>query len=142
MCLATTGAHPIVGYLPIMNTRTRDLSFRSELTPERIEYAYGRCVRAQQNGEQWFADVGWKAAQRRDEKLLVALERMAEITYSLQTQQLLATMSSAGATFGETRGTTEHQLCREAYRLCSEGRPIQNFMWIYGAAAWLCGYIA
>ena len=36
---------------------------------------------------------------------------------------------------------TESQMWREAYRLCDEGNPIQNFEWIYGAAAVLCGYV-
>lgn len=117
-----------------------EFSFKSTLTRERIEYAYGRCQRAQEMRDQSFADIGWRAARARDSRLLLALNAMAEETGKMQDEQIGRTMRSPDATFAETRGTTEHQLCREAFRLCDEGRPIQNFEWIYGAAAWLCGY--
>jgi hypothetical protein len=52
------------------------------------------------------------------------------------------TMRSRTATPGEQVGTTEAQLWREAYRLCDNGEPLRNYEWIYGAAAWLCGYNA
>ena len=90
--------------------------------------------------DQSFADVGFKAAKARDERLLVALERMAEVTRQLQDAQMGRTVRSPDSTYAVSRGTTEHQLCREAYRLCDEGNPIQNLEWIYGAAAVLCGY--
>ncbi len=117
-----------------------DHDFKSSLTNERIEYAYQRCTSAFERRDQSFASIGWRAAQARDPKLLVALERMAEVTGALQENQYGRTMRSPSATHAESRGTTEHQLCREAYKSCDEGRPLQNFEWIYGAAAWLCGY--
>lgn len=114
-------------------------TFASSLTDNAVERAYGEACRAQEQKRQTFADIGWRAAKARDERLLKALERMAEVTSKLQEEQMGRTMRSSSI-YGETRGTTEHQLCREAYRLCDEGRPIQNFEWIYGAAAYLCGY--
>lgn len=119
-----------------------DHEFRSSLTPERVEYAYGRAVAAQERGDQGFATIGWRAAKARDSKLLIALERMAEVTHALQEAQIGRLMRDPGSTYAESRGTSEHQLCREAFRLCDQGNPIQNFEWIYGAAAWLCGYNA
>jgi hypothetical protein len=110
------------------------------LSPERIEYAYGLAQKYQALGHQSFAAAGWRAAQARDPKLLKALERGAEIVDKMTENQYGRTMRDSSATFGETKGTTEQQLWREAFRLCDEGRPIQNFEWIYGAAAWLCGY--
>lgn len=118
-----------------------EISFRSELNSARIEAAYERANRAHQRQETALADIGWRAAQARDPKLLIALEAMAELTGKMQEEQYGRTMRSSQI-FGETKGTTEHQLCREAYRLCDEGRPIENFAWIYGAAAILCGYAA
>jgi len=114
--------------------------FASSLNDEKIEYAYGRCIQARDSHNQSFADTGYRAAVARDKKLLVALEKMAESTGKLQEKQMGRLMRSPDATHAETRGTTQHQLCREAFRLCDEGNPIRNFEWIYGAAAWLCGY--
>ena len=114
--------------------------FASTLTDRRIEYAYGQCIQARDSHNQSFADTGYRAAIARDRKLLVALEKMAESTGSLQDHQMGRLMRSPDATHIESRGTTQHQLCREAFRLCDEGNPIRNFEWIYGAAAWLCGY--
>ena len=89
---------------------------------------------------QSFADTGYRAALARDEMLLVALECMAESTGRLQEGQMGRVMRDPSSDFGETKGTTQHQLCREAYRMVDQGTPIRNFEWIYGAAAWLCGY--
>jgi hypothetical protein len=114
--------------------------FKDSLTRGRIEYAYGRAIQARDAHQQSFADTGYRAALGRDRKLLIALEAMAEITGAMQEEQMGRVMRSPDATFGETKGTTVHQLCRESFRLCDEGNPIRNFEWIYGAAAWLCGY--
>ena len=65
---------------------------------------------------------------------------MAESTGRLQERQMGRLMRDPDAKFGETKGTTQHQLCREAYRMVDQGTPIRNFEWIYGAAAYLCGY--
>jgi hypothetical protein len=123
-----------------MSDSRTPITFDDLLNAKRIEEAYHRCVVAQQMGRQGFADTGYRAALAKDAKLLKALEAMAEVTGKMQDDQMGRTMRSPDAEFGHTRGTTEHQLCREAYRLADEGRPIRNFEWIYGAAAWLCGY--
>ena len=124
--------------------QTTDASLKqwaSTLTDERIEYAYGLCAEAQRKHWQHLADTGYRAALRRDEKLLMALERMAESTNNLQESQIGRVMRDPGSTHAESRGTTEHQLCREAYRMVDQKTPIRHFEWIYGAAAWLCGYV-
>ena len=95
---------------------------------------------AQMQRRRGFADKGWRAAKARDPKLLKALECGAEIIGQMTEEQYGRTMRDPGADFAQTKGTTEQHLWREAYRLCDEGRPIENFCWIYGAAAWLCGY--
>jgi len=117
-----------------------DVLFKSSLTDERVEYAYGMAIRARDQHNQSFADTGYRAAVARDPKLLLALEAMAESTGRLQEEQMGRLMRDPSSTYAESRGTTQHQLCREAFRLCDEGNPIRNFEWIYGAAAHLCGY--
>jgi hypothetical protein len=76
----------------------------------------------------------------RDSRLLKVLELGANAIDRVQEEQFGQTMRSRSATPGEQVGTVEAQKWREAYRLCDEGNPIQQFSWIYGAAAWLCGY--
>lgn len=110
------------------------------INAETVEYAHGLALRYQAARKQSFADTGWRAALARDPKLLKALEKGAEVVDKLTDQQHGRTIRSVNATHGETKGTTEAQLWREAYRLCDEGRPIRNFEWVYGSAAWLCGY--
>jgi hypothetical protein len=109
------------------------------ITAESVEWAYGRACEAQRIGRQSFARIGWRAAQARDPRLLKVLERAAEIVTQMDENQRGRTRRYAEK-LGEQIETTETQLWREAYRLCDEGRPIQNFEWIYGAAALLCGY--
>lgn len=125
-----------------MSQANTPITFDDLLNDNRVEEAYRQAVINQRNGRQTFADIGYRAAIAKDAKLLKALEAMAEVTGKLQEQQMGRTMRDPGAIYSTTRGTTEHQLCREAYRLCDEGRPIRNFEWIYGAAAWLCGYVS
>ena len=106
----------------------------------RVEEAHRQAIKQQERRNQHFADTGWRAAQARDSKLLKILEISANMIDRLQEEQLGRTMRDTGATFAESKGTTEAQMWREAYRLCDEGKPIRNFEWIYGAAAWLAGY--
>jgi hypothetical protein len=111
-------------------------------TDERVEYAYSLACNAQMQRNQGFADVGWRAARARDPKLLKALERGAEVVEKLSERQFGRTMRTAGEEDKHKfkAGTTEAQLWRNAYTTCDNGTPEQNYEWIYGAAAWLCGY--
>jgi len=106
----------------------------------RVEEAHRQALKQQERRNQHFADTGWRAAQARDSKLLKILEISANMIDRLQEEQLGRTMRDTGATFAESKGTTEAQMWREAYRLCDEGKPIRNVEWNYGAAAWLAGY--
>lgn len=118
------------------------ITFDEFITEELVEEAYRKARIAQASHDQSFADTGWRAAIARDSKLLMALDKAAEVIAKMEEKQW-------GQTFRTARpeekhkyehGTTESQLWREAYRLCDEGTPIRNFEWIYGAAAWICGY--
>lgn len=107
---------------------------------EKIEYAYGLAQRAQMEGWQAFADAGMRAARARDARLLRALEACAESTERLSESQTGQVRRQSSTPFAEQRAHTEVQLFREAFRLADAGNPIENLCWIYGAAAWLCGY--
>lgn len=122
-------------------TETYEASFESTLTDSMCEYAYGLAKWAQEHDWHSFTEVGMRAARARDPRLLKALERMAESTSKLEENQMGRMKRDAGSTFGESRGTTEHQLCREAYRMVDQGTPVPHLCYIYGSAAWLCGYI-
>lgn len=112
------------------------------ITPHRVEWAYGLAQQAQAERKQWFADTGMRAARARDPKLLKALEKAAEIMGKLSEAQMGQTRRESTIRFDHTKEHTESQLFREAYRLCDEGNPIYQLQWIYGAAAWMCGYCA
>lgn len=116
------------------------IELQNQITPELVETAHRKAVVAQRDRDQRFADVGFRAAAARDDRMLLVLERCAEVMDKLQEQQYGRTMRAESATFGESKGTTEAQLWREAYRLCDQKNAIRNFEWIYGAAAWICGY--
>ena len=120
---------------------SREIQYETSLTPQRVEEAYRQANKAQ--ARQWvhFADVGYRAATAKDWKVMKALERMAECTLAAQEEQLGRTMRDPNRPNHLKEGTTEHQICREAFRLADEGKPIRNFEWIYGAAAWLAGYL-
>ena len=119
---------------------TNHVELEEFLSLGRVEEAHRQAIKQQELGNQSFANTGWRAAQARDSKLLKVLEISANLIDRLQEEQLGRTMRGTGATFAESKGTTEAQMWREAYRLCDEGKPIRNFEWIYGAAAWLAGY--
>jgi len=115
--------------------------FEDSLTSVRIEEAYRQAIKAQAHGWRAFADVGFRAIVAKDHKAMKALEAMAEITGKMQEEQLGRTMRDKSTRFDIQQGTTEHAMCREAFRLADDGKPIRHFEWIYGAAAWLAGYL-
>ncbi len=119
---------------------TNHIEFADFLTIQRIEWAYSLARKSMENRQLLIAQVGWKAARARDPKLLKALEIGAEKIGKLSEGQTGRTRRTS-STLSETIEHTEASLWREAYRLCDEGTPIQNFEWIYGAAAVLCGYV-
>ena len=110
------------------------------ITPARVEAAHGMAQKAMALRNQQFATVGWRAARAGDPKMLVVLEKAANILDKMTDAQYGRTMRSPDADHGETKGTTEAQLWRNAYTTMDNGTPEQNYEWIYGAAAWLCGY--
>lgn len=126
----------------------RCLDWETTLTDTRIEYAYGLAQKMLDARNEGWAQIGYRAAVAKDARLMTALDRMAESTLRLQETQIGQLTRSSSATYGEAAGTTVHQLCREAYVMMEKGLDHdgtdrrQHFIWIYGAAAWLCGYNA
>lgn len=112
------------------------------ITPGRVEHAYGLACQAQRLRQQTFADTGWRAARARDPKLLKVLELATEIVRRMENDQFGRTFRTASdqEKHKYQQGTTEAQLWQKAYETCDSGEPMQNFEWIYGAAAYLCGY--
>ena len=115
--------------------------FEDSLTPERVEEAYRQATKAQATGWVQFANVGFRAVVAKDAKVMKALEAMAEVTGKLEEEQIGRLKRDKSTAYNIQRGTTEHQMFREAYRLADEGKPIREFEWLYGAAAWLAGYL-
>lgn len=126
--------------MPVDFQSAAHVEIEQDINAEIVEIAHRKAIMAQRDRKQNFADTGYRAAIARDPRLLKVLEKSAEIVDKMQENQYGRTMRSESATFGESKGTTEAQLWREAYRLCDQGEPIRNFEWIYGAAAWICGY--
>lgn len=123
-----------------MAKTTREVDWESSLTAEKCEYAYGLASEMQMQNRQHFAEIGLRAAQARDPKLIKALEKMAEHTTKADDDQRGETRRTS-KDFSEQRYTTTTQMCREAYKMVDQGTPVPHLQWIYGAAAWLCGYV-
>ena len=105
-----------------------------------VEEAYRMARRLQAEDtprSQNFARRGMRAAKARDPKLLLVLEKATEIVTQMSQEQFGQTRYRTDIPYSDRVEPTEVQLWREAYRLCDEGNPIGNFMWIYGAAAHL-----
>lgn len=107
------------------------------INAETVEHAYRRARRAQREGNQRFADQGWRVALKGDAKMLKVLELATEILRKMSEQQLGIHGLDVEGTYAEA---TEYNLWREAYKSMDAGKPMRNFEWIYGAAAWLAGY--
>ena len=111
------------------------------VTAERVEWAYHHAMNAQSRRNQRFADVGMRAARERDGRLLKVLEKSASILSKMDEDQRGQTRRSASATYAEQRETTVTQLWKAAYETVDKGTPTQHLEWIYGAAAYMCGYL-
>jgi hypothetical protein len=118
------------------------------ITRERVEWAHREANKAHERGRQGFAQVGLKAAKRRDDKMLKVLDIAANILHQMSEEQMGQTRRMAVNSEYNSRLAAEHTevaMWREAYRLMDEGKiepwaknhPLE---WIYGAAALLCGY--
>lgn len=106
-----------------------------------VEYAHQRAIKEQERNNMAFADIGMRAATARDSKLLLALDKATKVMIDAEETQRKHQMAHSD-TFSERRYTTETQMWREAYKMVDErkAQEVPHLMWIYGAAAFLCGY--
>lgn len=97
------------------------------------------CQRSQRLG---VAEAGMRAARAKDRRLLLVLDKAANILDHEADHQYGRTRRDPRATRADKAPPTEASLWREAYRLADVGTPLENFSWIYGAAAWLAGLVS
>lgn len=110
------------------------------VTRGRVEWAYGTAQRCQHEprGES-LARQAWRAAEARDPKLLLALDKGATILQRISEEQFGAHGMDVN---GYRVDATEYQLWRNAYTTLDKGTPEQNYIWIYVAGGLLAGIIA
>jgi hypothetical protein len=106
-----------------------------------VEYAYARSIKERDRHNQAFGELGLRVAKARDPKLLMVLDKAANVMIKEDDKQRGQTRHTS-ENESERRYTTETQMWREAYRMVDEGKAaeVPHLMWIYAAAAFLCGY--
>lgn len=119
----------------------KHIEIENFVTLKSVEYAHGRAIVEQKRNNTAFAEIGMRAARQRDAKLLKVLDKATEVMVRAEENQRKHQMSTSDK-FSERRYTTETQMWREAYRMVDEGKAaeVPHLMWIYAAAAFLCGY--
>lgn len=110
------------------------------VTEGAVEHAYGRALQAQERKDQQFMLCGLRAARAKNPKLLLALERGAEIIDRVAERQQGRSRRDASLSLGERTEFTEAQLWKRAYEFADKGDPLPQLGWIYGAAAVLAGF--
>lgn len=118
----------------------RGIHVDSNLNYYKVEQAFRIAVNAQEKQDYKFADFGWNMAQARSPSLLKALESAANIMTKEDDHQRGQSRHTAD-TEAEKIYTTETQMFQKAYETLDKGTPEQALMWIYGAGAWLAGFI-
>lgn len=81
-----------------------------------------------------FAQRGMRAARSKDHRTLVALEQATEVLLKLSNEQYGQYRQRIDIPESHRVEPTVVQLWREAYKMADQGTPLENFMWIYGAA--------
>lgn len=109
------------------------------ITRGSVEWAHRRASEAQRRREQHIADIGMRAARARDPKLLLVLEKAAEVLVRMEEEQVGRTRRTASR-YADTVELTEVALWRKAYEFADKGEPLPHLEWIYGAAALLAGF--
>lgn len=115
------------------------------VTNKTVEKAWGRVRAAQRGTDNSLARYGLRAARagggRDRDKLLVALEKGAEIMHHIAEAQMGRTVRDASTEFSHRVWPTEASLWREAYESVDKGQPEEALSWVYAAAALLAGLI-
>ena len=109
------------------------------VTIEAVENAHRQAFREMENPHSTFGEVGWRAAQARDPKLLKVLEIAANLITQLEENQRREERRTT-TWFSHQRFSTETQLWTAAYETVDKGTPVEQLKWIYGGAAKLAGF--
>lgn len=104
-----------------------------------VEQAFRRAELARIAGNRNFATKGYRAAVAKDAKLLLALDKGAEVLLAIQERQVGRYLRSDATPYGHKVDLTEFSMWREAYTQCDKGEPLEAFSWVYGMAAELAG---
>jgi hypothetical protein len=104
-----------------------------------VEDAYRLAMAHRERGLVGIFETGRRLARERNPKLLLALEKGAEVLNAIAEEQHGRTSRDWGTPRGMRVWPTEASLWREAYKSADSGNPLDNFGWIYGSAAWLAG---
>jgi len=109
------------------------------VTRNRVEWAYAQAQRCQHEyrGES-LARQAWRAAEARDSRLLLALQKGSEILQRMSEEQ----MGVHGLDVAGYRvPATEFQLWKNAYTTLDKGDPEKPYIWIYVAGSLLAGIV-
>lgn len=87
------------------------------------------------------AAAGMRAAKARDPKLLMVLERCAEVMHAINERELGQYQRNKGTAYSHRFEPQEVQWWREAYRTADKGDPLEACMWMYAAAGEMAGII-
>jgi hypothetical protein len=123
-----------------LGTTNGPIELPYDVNRKTVEDAY-RLVRiAQRDGSNRYVLAGRRAAKARDPKLLLALQKGAQVLQKMTEEQA----GPHGFDVGGMRVQhTEFQLCKNAYVAVDEGRSEQELQYVhlYGMAAILAGLV-
>ena len=115
------------------------------INPKTVERAYFEANNAQTAGNELrrkrLAEGGMRAARARDPKLMLVLEKSAEILNQLAENQHGRTRRDQNTCHSERTELTEYTMWREAYKAADRGEPVVQLALIYGVAAEMAGLI-
>lgn len=123
-----------------------DVVLPESVTPARVERIYRR-AKALGDGilpETGMAAAGLRAARARDPRLLLALERCAEVIDKLaedQSGQTRRQESRQRTDWASTRNPSEVNFFREAFTAVERGQVPDAFGYLYAAVAEFAGII-
>lgn len=134
-------AAPVASRAPAGYARRMSIEIQDDVTAGRVEAAYRRAKLAQQRHEDNFARTGLRAARARDPKLLLVLEKAANVLDRMAEDQLGRTRRTTDI-YAFTVEPTEVQMWKKAYEVVDKGihADMHAFAWVLGGAAVLCGY--
>ena len=104
------------------------------VTRQTVERAYRRAKQEQEKGNHGYAKRGMNCARARDPKLLMVLEKAAEILVAVSNEQYGEYRQRRDIPYSHKVEPTEVQMWKEAYKTCDNGDPCEPLMWIYGCA--------